>query len=447
MSIFYKWLQSAVSQMIYPVKKQDWYRDKGYSSFEDFITIQQGMNPEKPSMFKDMESLDAERTKVTAKLTDGKNAELDTVTLKSNVNQPQDKPGSGKHIIYFFGRNEPLEVKWREMASDAKNIGATVHAFNLPGMGKSTGKMVEFNDAVNSGIAQVNALLKQGINPNDIILKGNCFGASVATEVKHKCSINPDGAIQLRLINSNSYRTLRDVVLEAIPFLLKFILQFVSLLNYTGWNPKVEEKFLGNDPHDFIVYRVADRTIGENAKLSAAMQQHRDSLIAGGMNIEELKIRGYEKDQIYFDKYSVMQLKQNQIDGGKDPHVAQMGEMEWIDENGQKRESWELFAEYIKRSNSYISTHLYQEGLPQGFEIQGFGPSIPPRISHEERVQHRQLVNEIIRNNTELGIEERRSRLEIDNRANESDRMNQVSIWPTKRTAMRLCREGRRSWA
>ncbi len=409
MSIYY-YLQKIVSQLVYPVKESNWYREKKYNSFEDFISVQQGNDPERESIFPDMKYLNSNRKKVTALMTNGNQVELDTVTFAPKDNEVENntinekKPGHGKHIIYFFGRNEPLEVKWREISNDAHNIGATCHAFNLPGMGQSTGKMIEFNDAVNSGIAQVNELLKQGIKPEDIILKGNCFGASVATEVQHHCSINVDNPVNIRLINSNSYRILRDVVLEAVPFLLKFFMQFVSLLDYTGWNPKTEEKVIANNPYVLIVHRDGDKTIGKQAKLQTAVEEHKDALIADGLSKTSLQIPGYEESQEFFDKHNTMYLKEEYKN--KDSHIVQMNYLEWIDQNGEKRPAWELFAEYISRSNEYFQKKPELSSEKQGQKdielnisksyIQSLNAMKEPDISREEKAEHTKLIKTIL---------------------------------------------------
>ena len=146
-------LQKVVSQLVYPTKARNWYAEKGYKKnarteeqFEAFVQAQQGDK----ATFPYMKEVEAERKSVTATMCDKSKALLDTVTLKPK--HTEGKVGAGKHVICFFGRNTPYETRWRELSSDAKNLGATVHAFNFSGFNQSTGNMLEFNGAVNCGI-------------------------------------------------------------------------------------------------------------------------------------------------------------------------------------------------------------------------------------------------------------------------------------------------------
>ncbi|MFV9875519.1 MAG: hypothetical protein AB8U25_03870 [Rickettsiales endosymbiont of Dermacentor nuttalli] len=62
-------------------------------------------------------------------------------------------------MINFFGVGEYYECNFRDMADQADVSGATIHAFNSMRMNSSTGKVREFNDLVNCGIAVTNDLL------------------------------------------------------------------------------------------------------------------------------------------------------------------------------------------------------------------------------------------------------------------------------------------------
>jgi hypothetical protein len=231
-----QFVQRIVSALIYPTKKGDWYKNKGYGSdktnpFDDFIATGQGESTTLPHL----QRLNARRGVVEAEMTNHRIAKLETVTLTPNFTT-NDLSGHNKHIIYFFGRSEPLEVKFHELSTDAVTIGCTVHAFNLPGMHHSTCRMYEFNDCVNCGIAQINQLLKQNIHPSDIILKGYDFGESVATELSYQCVLQ---GVQVRCIHSNPYKSLHNMIIETTPImreLVKSVVNHFSILNYCGWH-------------------------------------------------------------------------------------------------------------------------------------------------------------------------------------------------------------------
>lgn len=110
---------------------------------------------------------------------------MEVLKCEPEADSPQ-KPGTGKHIVYFPGANTYYQACFRDISAAAKETGATVHALNYPGIGMSTGEVVEANDLTNAGIAVVQSLLKQGVKPDDIVLQGDCFGASVALEVKKR---------------------------------------------------------------------------------------------------------------------------------------------------------------------------------------------------------------------------------------------------------------------
>lgn len=345
-----------MSQIVYPVRRGSWYVNKGYKDFDEFVQSQQGGVVEKKVIFDDMRHVNTKRAVVDVGLSSGMHAQLDTVALSPNATiDSQNKPGKGKHIIYFFGRNEPYETKYREMLQDAKEIGVTVHAFNLPGMHDSTGEMLEFSDAVNSGIAQVNTLLIQGIKPDDIILKGNCFGASIASEVQHVASVQ---GVQIRNINSNSYRTFKAVILEAIPGFLKSMAQvFLKALDYTGWSTNAEEKILQQNPYTCVIHRVNDRTIQSAAKLQTAISKFQEGVDDPNrdFNKKDLRIKDFEQSQEFLEKYNVMHLREDAKE--KDSHKAQVKELYWTDTQGTQREFHEFINEYIARSNEYIQAH------------------------------------------------------------------------------------------
>ena len=352
-------MQKLVSSLVYPVSSKSWYTKKGYKSFDEFVESQQGKINGKKVIFSDMKNVSAKRSKVKVALTNGQEATLDSVTLTPNADiDAQNKPGKGKHMIYFFGRNEPYEVKYREMLQDATEAGVTVHAFNLPGMHDSTGAMLEFSDAVNSGVAQVNALLEKGINPDDIILKGNCFGASIASEVQHVASVN---GIQIRNINSNSYRNFKTVISEALPKKIsKLVNVFLKLLDYTGWNAKTEETTLVQTPYTCVIHRENDKTLRGSSKLQTSIEEFYQTVNGPDTDLDErdLVVEGFEDSQAFLRKHNVMHLKKGAK--AKDSHTSKVGDLYWLDETGAKKEFYEFTKEYIVRSNEYVEKHPQQ---------------------------------------------------------------------------------------
>lgn len=148
------------------------------------------------------------------------------------------KPGTGKHIVYFPGANTYYQACFRDISTACKETGATVHAFNFPGTGLSSGKVREANDLINAGISVVSSLIKQGVHPDDIILQGDCYGASIALEVKKQLEDQAD--IKVRAIMNNVFKSFKAAVCDMItqspwlPNILKSIVK--RLLEFTGWH-------------------------------------------------------------------------------------------------------------------------------------------------------------------------------------------------------------------
>ena len=298
-----------------------------------------------------MKEVDVSRNSVEAQMCDKSKASLDTVTLTPK--DTEGKVGKGKHIICFFGRNTPYESRWRELSSDANNLGATVHAFNFSGMNQSTGNMLEFNDAVNCGIAQTNKLLAEGVHPDDIIFKGNCFGSAVATMVQQEYQ---KAGVQIRCINTNSYTKFFDVVASAVPVIGIVIEKILQLFNYAAWNPDISQtQLLSSSPYFFAIDREGDKTVTQPDQIKYELQKRQDLLEKEGISKDELKVPGFEKEQDFLDKHSTMYLKQDSKI--KDAHIAPFTDLRWKDEGGKERQAWELVGEYIDKSNNYIKQH------------------------------------------------------------------------------------------
>ncbi len=73
---------------------------------------------------------------------------------------------------------------------------------------------------VQAGMAMVNMLLVNGIDPNDIVLDTNSLGGGVAAEVLKRFE---DQGIHLTLIHNNSYSSLKDAVRDSPHSLVKWL--------------------------------------------------------------------------------------------------------------------------------------------------------------------------------------------------------------------------------
>ena len=139
-------------------------------------------------------------------------ASLDTVELEY-IGAQKKHPKARQYIINFAGNGQRYEDNLEEMAADAKAFAkdmgpCTVIGFNYRGVGKSIGKPRAANDLVVDGIAQVQHLLAQGVNPENITLKGHSLGGGVAALVaKHFHSHDK----KVNLFDGRSFSTMTNV--------------------------------------------------------------------------------------------------------------------------------------------------------------------------------------------------------------------------------------------
>ncbi len=91
-------------------------------------------------------------------------------------------------IVYFSGNSGCFQQDYKLVAEDLlsyskEDIPASAVLFNYPGILNSEGQVEISQDLVNSGIAQVQALLDQGIPHSKIVLHGVSLGGSIASHV------------------------------------------------------------------------------------------------------------------------------------------------------------------------------------------------------------------------------------------------------------------------
>ena len=133
-------------------------------AFEDFVAQQRDEGGKNARYYEAFQNLSFEQTHIKSQLSSGDDCKLEVCTI---TNEPasgesvEALPGKGKHIIYFPGADTYYQACFRDMTAAAKETGATVHAFNFPGTGSSTGKVLEARDLINSGISVVNDLLRR----------------------------------------------------------------------------------------------------------------------------------------------------------------------------------------------------------------------------------------------------------------------------------------------
>jgi hypothetical protein len=354
-------LQQLVSSLIFPAKRRDWYkRYSGVSPeerFENFLRInhRHELKPGEKSYYsQDFVKLESiKREFIDSQDTKGNKVKLDYInfTPKSQLHNPP------QHIVNFFGAGEYYECNFRDMARQAAACGTVVHAFNPPGMNSSTGKVREFNDLVNSGIAIINRLLKQGVHPKDIVLQGNCLGASVAEAVHQRFL---ESGIPLRRINSNSFKSIKSMILRV--YTKGFFEEKIKLLlQYVHWEVKPGKSFAKTSPWGAYMHRDADQTILPQAKLHAKIMKYEERPMSKGSQ----EYSDYEEDRKFLEGHALMTSKKEFSSQKINPHELDLYKMESV--NDKPISSYEFVNEFLQRSNKWIENHMTE--IYQNYEV------------------------------------------------------------------------------
>lgn len=275
-------LQSILAKLLFPSQQMDWYARYGYKGnspeevFTNFVKAQENDTkrwPKDLSGKNEWNNIKASRMMIKSYSSDTtRQSQIDTVSFEPT--DSKGKPGEGLHIVNFFGRGEYYECNFRDMLREAHATGATIHAFNPSGMNSSTGKIKEFNDLVNDGISVINQLLKDGVHPDKIVLQGNCLGGAiqeaVARHFEEQCGI------KMRQINSNSFKSIKSVLINLYP--LKLLEnQVKKLLEWTGWEIKPGKHFGETGPYKCHMHRKDDQTIASEAKMHNKVEKHKNA--------------------------------------------------------------------------------------------------------------------------------------------------------------------------
>lgn len=273
-------LRKFFAKQFYPTNSRNWYKSKKYKGqnaaelFDNFLSSQK--NPQ-ALFYKEFQSL-----KLTRQYINSGAQTLDSVLIVPNKEISQNKPGEGLYFIMFQGRGEYYESRFRDMALQAKETGASVLGFNPKGMNSSTGNTTKLLDLVDDGIAVVRFLLDSGVKHDKIILQGNSLGAAYQEMVdQHYIKITGN---RFRQINSNSFSTISDVLIYRykpiliLPFIIQLIKKlFDIILKYGDWEISLAPSFYSTGPYRCHLRRKNDRTIMLEAEYHFALDFEKDN--------------------------------------------------------------------------------------------------------------------------------------------------------------------------
>ncbi|CEK10766.1 Dot/Icm T4SS effector alpha/beta hydrolase [Legionella hackeliae] len=382
---FQRSMQRIMANILFPTIRRDWYAYKGYKTFEEYA---ESMFSKKAIgnyvVKKGWENIKAERNFVMSQDVRGNFCKLDSISL-SSISKNDKLPGDGKHILNFLGSFQFYEGFVPSMIKQQIKSGATIHAFNYPGMYSSSGEVLEFNDLVNSGIAMVNNLLQKGIKPDDIILQGNCMGAAVAEAVATQFRAQN---VQLRVVNSNSFKSMKSLILEKfhIPSLLSNLVD--KLLHYTGWKitPAKQRQGEQYSPYHMILSRAGDKTIPLRSQMisSKKYSNGNDSLFENYKEEFKLKLEPHlelkHEDTFLTEEQRKAFAELSKLSGSKvikDPHLAPSEGM--YSARDQTKNFYDIVNTYLQISEKYINNH--KQVFPAGYI-----PMAPFILKTEEQV-------------------------------------------------------------
>jgi hypothetical protein len=259
------YLRKFFAAYCYPTNSEDWYKSKGYDGqdeqeqFSQFLSSQ----AQEGSLFYDeFKSVDLKRQFIQSG-----EYKLDSVLLTPQKKLSLAKNSKNLYFVFFQGRGEFYESRFRDMAIQARETGASVLGFNPKGFKSSIGATERLSDIVDDGIAVIEYLLNQmHLLPRQIILQGNSLGGAVQEMVtEHFRRLY---GFNFRQINSNSFKTLAAVI--AYHYRLPFLEKIIKLvLNYAEWEITPGKDFYKTGPYRCHLRRLNDRTIAIGAEYNS----------------------------------------------------------------------------------------------------------------------------------------------------------------------------------
>lgn len=331
-----KFLRKFFAKVFYPTNSNDWYRNKGYigesleGQFVDFLNCQK-----KPGsrFYHEFKSL-----KLTRQYIKSGSSQLDSVLITPDKSSSEGKTGEGLYFVMFQGRCEYYESRFRDMARQAKETGATVLGFNPKGFHHSTGKTQKLSDIVDDGIEVIRFLLKKGVSINQIIMQGNSLGGAVQ-EMVYQYYKKTKGQ-RLRQINSNSFKNLASVIALRcrMPFLESY---FSNILKYAEWKESFSSDFYKTGPYRCYMKRRGDRTIFGKAEYSTLVNHEKDYLDCP---------KSYQATNKWLNEHCQLEYTGHSL---KDPHELSLHCFSIIDKD-KKNSVYVFINRYLKASNSYL---------------------------------------------------------------------------------------------
>ncbi len=193
-----------------------------------------------------------------------------------------------KYVINFHGNGFHLSDSHNERIEKAKNCQCVVVSFNYRGVTEGTPKAKKYQDLVVDGIAQVQRLIAEGVDPENITLDGFSLGGAIATLVAAHCHKQDQ---KVSVFNDRSFGTLAKEIAHLVtheaPILTDTVESSIAqTLSLTAWAIKASvayvsipaeyrgHMFIGPQDHS----NPGDGVIMDKATLHAQIPEHAHGL-------------------------------------------------------------------------------------------------------------------------------------------------------------------------
>ncbi len=332
-------LRKFFAESFYPTNADDWYKSKGYDGRdeqEQFTQFLSSQGQEGARFYDEFKSLHLKRQFIQS----GEH-KLDSVLLIPKNSVSSERNNEDLCFVFFQGRGEFYESRFRDMAIQARETGATVLGFNPKGFRSSTGKTEKVFDIVDDGIAVIKYLLDQmHLLPKQIVLQGNSLGGGIQEMVtEHFRNLY---GFEFRQINSNSFKTLAAVL--AYHYRIPFLERIIRLvLMYAGWEIIPGKNFYKTGPYRCHLRRLNDRTIAIGAQYNIKIDIESDCAQC---------LEGYRETNRWL--YENCQLVYNG-NSETDPHFLSLHYFDLSGEEGKNKHSvYRFINRYLEESGKHI---------------------------------------------------------------------------------------------
>lgn len=200
-----------------------------------------------------------------------------------------------KYIINFHSNGDDLADSQTACIEKAQKLQCIVIDFNYRGVTEETQKAKKYQDLVVDGIAQVQRLIAEGVDPENITLDGFSLGGAIATLVALHCHQNHQ---RVSVFNDRSFGTLAKeiahLVIDEVPLFSGILEASVApVLSLASWAIKAAVAYrkipVAYRGHMFIGPKDAvnpgDGVIMDDATLHAEIPAH-DHGLCWQMNAE-----------------------------------------------------------------------------------------------------------------------------------------------------------------